>query len=134
MLEDVLDPSFQLAHAVYTLERTLSNFLARSAVFDIVFWQGQLTLSHCALLIIEQFQGTMSLSLRTGDPEWVVSSRAFARALLLSHLATLDVTVHFFQDLQDAEWLKYRAIRQVLHSAAAQTSSLTLHCSLCLLC
>jgi hypothetical protein len=116
--EEAPDPSFQLAHAVYSLERTLSNFLTRSAVFDIIFWRGQLNLSRCTLLISNQFQGTMALSLRTGDSEWVVSSRAFARALLLSHLATLDVTVHYFEDLQDAEWLKYRAIRKVLHPVA----------------
>ena len=33
------DPSFQVLHARYSLERTLENFLRRGAVFDVVFWE-----------------------------------------------------------------------------------------------
>jgi hypothetical protein len=36
------DPSFQLAHAVYSLERMLLNFISRGAVFDVVFFHGEL--------------------------------------------------------------------------------------------
>jgi hypothetical protein len=36
------DPSFQLAHAVYSLERLLLNFISRGAVFDVVFFHGEL--------------------------------------------------------------------------------------------
>ena len=35
------DPSFQILHAFHTLERTLGEFIMRSAVFDIVFWDGE---------------------------------------------------------------------------------------------
>ena len=35
------DPSFQILHAFYTLERTLDEFIKRSAVFDVVFWDGE---------------------------------------------------------------------------------------------
>ncbi len=34
------DISFQSAHAVYTLERTLHEISRRSETFDIVFWHG----------------------------------------------------------------------------------------------
>ena len=35
------DPSFQILHAFHILERTLGEFIKRSAVFDIVFWDGE---------------------------------------------------------------------------------------------
>ena len=35
------DPSFQILHAFHTLERTLDEFIKRSAVFDVVFWDGE---------------------------------------------------------------------------------------------
>jgi len=34
----VIDLSFQLLHAVHSLEKLLRNFLDRKAVFDVVFW------------------------------------------------------------------------------------------------
>jgi hypothetical protein len=91
-----VDPSFQLAHAVYRLERILNDFTTQSAVFDIVFWN---ELRH--------------LTLRTGDIPWVTQSRAVARALLIQHLHSLDVEVLHFESVEDHEWLKYRSTRKV---------------------
>jgi hypothetical protein len=37
-----IDPSFQVLHAIYSMERLLNEMLRRSAIFDIVFWEGKL--------------------------------------------------------------------------------------------
>jgi hypothetical protein len=37
-----IDPSFQVLHAVHSMERLLDEMLRRSAIFDIVFWSGKL--------------------------------------------------------------------------------------------
>jgi len=43
----VEDPSFQIIHAIYSLECILTNFQNRSANFDIVFFDGEAaSLSH----------------------------------------------------------------------------------------
>lgn len=41
----ITEPSFQLLHALYSLERILNKFKKREAVFEIVFWQGDMHLA-----------------------------------------------------------------------------------------
>jgi len=48
----VKDPSFQIAHAIYALERILNEFQKRSANFDIVFFDGDFTSSHLIVFIL----------------------------------------------------------------------------------
>jgi len=37
-----IDPSFQILHAVHSMERLLDEMIRRSAVFHVVFWEGGL--------------------------------------------------------------------------------------------
>jgi len=37
-----IDPSFQILHAIHSMERLLDEMIRRSAVFDVVFWEGEL--------------------------------------------------------------------------------------------
>jgi len=39
LVDSPADLSFQLLHALHSLEKLLRNFLNRKAVFDIVFWE-----------------------------------------------------------------------------------------------
>lgn len=42
---EFLDVSFQIVHAIYTMERVLHEISSRSASFEIVFWHGELIYS-----------------------------------------------------------------------------------------
>ncbi|KDQ52162.1 hypothetical protein JAAARDRAFT_73245 [Jaapia argillacea MUCL 33604] len=86
---------FQILHAIYLLERMLDDFLTRSAVFEIVFWEAN---KH--------------LILQTGQSDYVVSSRALARVLLQKHLQKLPIPVHYFEDLRDEEWIRFLTSRK----------------------
>ncbi|KAG2367850.1 hypothetical protein BDR07DRAFT_1325978 [Suillus spraguei] len=86
------DPSFQIIHAIYSLERILKNFQSRSANFDIVF-----------------FDINRHPVLRAGESEFTVASRALARRLLYNHLQSLDsVNTLNFASLSDKKWVDYR--------------------------
>jgi hypothetical protein len=37
-----LAPDFQILHAMYSIERILNQFLTRSAVFEVIFWDGKI--------------------------------------------------------------------------------------------
>ncbi|GBE83891.1 Uncharacterized helicase [Sparassis crispa] len=84
------DTSFQLPHALHSLERMLEEFLNRSAVFEIVF-----------------FQENRHLTLHTGSSGYVFVSRSLARTLLVRHLKQLDIPVHVFTNLDDPLWTQY---------------------------
>ncbi|KAG2134032.1 uncharacterized protein EDB93DRAFT_852671 [Suillus bovinus] len=86
------DPSFQIIHAIYSVERILQNFRNRSANFDIVF-----------------FDVNRHLVLRAGESEFTVASRALARRLLYKHVQSLDsVNTFAFASLSDKNWIDYR--------------------------
>lgn len=87
--------SFQILHAYHSLERLLAEFVQRSANFDIVFWSVN-----------------RHLTLKTGDSQFIVSSRSLARVLLFNHLLKLDIPVHSFNDLDDPLWKRYEAIKK----------------------
>ncbi|KAI9465185.1 P-loop containing nucleoside triphosphate hydrolase protein [Lactarius psammicola] len=88
------DPSFQILHAINSLERLLSEMLKRSAVFDIVFWED-----------------TRHLTLK-GDTNFLISSRSLARALLFTHLAEhaseMGLDIYAFSSLADPAWIAYQ--------------------------
>ncbi|EIW78173.1 P-loop containing nucleoside triphosphate hydrolase protein [Coniophora puteana RWD-64-598 SS2] len=94
-LAKVDDPtSFQLLHAIYSIERLINDFKKRGAVFDIVFWKDH---KH--------------LSIHSGAPDQEVASRALARQLLINHLRQLqDTTVHCFENIRDAKWKEYQSL------------------------
>ncbi|KAG9309998.1 hypothetical protein JVU11DRAFT_10032 [Chiua virens] len=90
------DPSFQILHAFHILERTLDQFIKRSAVFDVVFWDD-----------------TRHIALRTGVGTFEEASRSLARKLLFDHLRNLpQVSVYSFTGLSDANWKEYRFLRK----------------------
>ncbi|KAG2142339.1 hypothetical protein DEU56DRAFT_793643 [Suillus clintonianus] len=86
------DPSFQIVHAIYLLERILNEFRKRSANFDIVF-----------------FDANRHLVLQAGESEFTVASRALARRVLYKHLQSLNsVKTLSFASLSDKNWVDYR--------------------------
>ncbi|TFY82995.1 hypothetical protein EWM64_g1015 [Hericium alpestre] len=90
------EPSFQILHALHTIELFLDNLLQRAAVFDVVFWKD---LRH--------------LTIKTGcDNAFVSASRALARSLLFNHLTRhavqFGIAVHVFDNLDDLEWRRYQ--------------------------
>ncbi|KAI0073118.1 P-loop containing nucleoside triphosphate hydrolase protein [Panus rudis PR-1116 ss-1] len=89
------EPSFQILHALHSLERLLNEFHRRSAVFDVIFWDDN---RHHSLL--------------TGESAYKFASRSLARSILIQHLKNLDVTVHVFENTQDPEWNSYLRINR----------------------
>ncbi|KAF8137669.1 hypothetical protein EV363DRAFT_1581223 [Boletus edulis] len=90
------DPSFQVLHAFHTLERTLDEFIKRSAVFDVVFWDE-----------------SRHVTLRTGVGDFEEASRSLARKLLFNHLLKIrQVSVYVFTGLSDPKWREYQFLRK----------------------
>ncbi|KAF8556866.1 P-loop containing nucleoside triphosphate hydrolase protein [Imleria badia] len=90
------DPSFQILHAFHTLERTLDQFIKRSAVFDVVFWDEN---RHVAL--------------KRGVGAFEEASRSLARKLLFNHLLKIrQVSVYVFTGLSDPQWREYLFLRK----------------------
>ena len=54
------------------------------------------------------------LTLKTGDSQFIVSSRSLAGVLLFNYLLKLDIPVLSFYDLDDPLWKRYEAIKKVL--------------------
>ncbi|KAH7929957.1 P-loop containing nucleoside triphosphate hydrolase protein [Leucogyrophana mollusca] len=90
------DPSFQVLHAIHALERLLNEFVKRSAIFDVVF-----------------FDRTRHMTLQTGESQFIVASRTLARRLLFNHLRTLEqVRVYAFEDISDRGWKEYQMMNK----------------------
>ncbi|OSD04333.1 P-loop containing nucleoside triphosphate hydrolase protein [Trametes coccinea BRFM310] len=85
------DVSFQIVHAIYSLERILHEISRRSSSFDVVFWHER-----------------RYLTLLYGDDAYISSSRSLARTILFNHLTSLDVPVQTFLDTSDPAWLSYQ--------------------------
>ena len=108
------EPSFQILHAMQSLERILGDFLSRSAVYEIVFWNGSWSWHHSGWILLELIlTDNRHLTVQTGMSKFVVASRSLARRLLFQHLLTLDVKVHTFLNLSDPEWLQYENLMKV---------------------
>ncbi|VDC05091.1 unnamed protein product [Peniophora sp. CBMAI 1063] len=88
------DPSFQILHALYILEKFLHDLIKREAVFDIVF-----------------FDDLRHPTISGGTSQYTTASRGLARAMLFNHLVkykdTMKLEVHVFKNLDDPEWKEY---------------------------
>ncbi|KAI0776031.1 P-loop containing nucleoside triphosphate hydrolase protein [Trametes elegans] len=89
------DVSFQIVHAIYTLERTLHEISRRSSSFEVVFWHDR-----------------RSLTLLYGDDDYVSASRVLARSILFNHLTSLGIPVHVFPDVSDPAWQAYQRLHK----------------------
>ncbi|TNY21481.1 DEAD/DEAH box helicase [Rhodotorula diobovata] len=81
------DPSLQLLHATYLLEKTVDDLLKKDTMFEIVFFESQ---AHA--------------SIHTGAPAYVAAARRLARSILIRRANLPDTKVHRFQSLEDDEW------------------------------
>jgi hypothetical protein len=85
--------------------------LKRSAIFDIVFWEGELVVVSRGFFTDPVRSDTRHLTLK-GGTDFVVSSRSLARALLFNHLAEhasdMGLDVYAFSSLADPAWIAYQ--------------------------
>mgnify|MGYP007100400632 CR=1 FL=1 len=81
------DPSLQLLHATYLLEKTVDDLLKKDTMFEIVFFESQ---AHA--------------SIHTGAPAYVSAARRLARSILIRRANLPDTKVHRFESLDDDEW------------------------------
>ncbi|KAG8893708.1 hypothetical protein FRC01_013408, partial [Tulasnella sp. 417] len=86
------DCSFQLLHAVWSVEKLVSEFASRRCNFEIVF-----------------FEQNEHLTLYGGDDtsSFVVSSRRLARTILKIHMQRLGVPVSTFESPADENWAHF---------------------------
>ncbi|KIO24166.1 hypothetical protein M407DRAFT_26442, partial [Tulasnella calospora MUT 4182] len=89
--------SFQLLHAVWSVEKIISEFVRRRCNFEIVF-----------------FERNEHLTLYGGDDTspFVVSSRRLARTILKIHLQRLGVVVTTFESPVDKNWTLFTDSKQ----------------------
>jgi ATP-dependent RNA helicase DDX60 len=112
-LYNLIDPSFQTLHAIHSMERLLNEMIRRSAVFDVVFWEGKFkSIARMPIRgFIHLFPGTRHLTLK-GGTDLFVSSRSLARALLFSHLiehsSEMGLEIYAFSSLTDPAWHAYQ--------------------------
>lgn len=109
------DPSFQILHAVHSMERLLDDLKKRNAVFDIAFWHSPYTLLfHTSSPYADDppHSDIRHATLKTGDSPFVTTSRKLARTLLYTHLKLnaekMEVNVVTFKGLNDPAWDIYR--------------------------
>ncbi|GAA5999548.1 uncharacterized protein JCM10292_004219 [Rhodotorula paludigena] len=81
------DPSLQLLHATWLVEKTIDDLLKMDTTFEIVFFESQ---AH----------GTI----RTGEPAYITSARRLARTILIRRANVPQTRVHRFQSLEDDAW------------------------------
>ncbi|GAA5972085.1 hypothetical protein JCM11641_002488 [Rhodosporidiobolus odoratus] len=81
------DPSFQLLHATWLLEKTVEELLKKDCTFEIVFFDSQ---AHATV--------------HTGEPDYITSARRLARSILLRRSNLPNIRVHQFASLQDDTW------------------------------
>jgi len=102
------------------MERLLNEMIRRSAVFDVVFWEGELQVIVRRLvtdILCRLFLDTRYLTLK-GGTDFVVSSRSLARALLFSHLvehsSKMGLEIYAFSGLTDPAWHTYQQRTKVI--------------------
>ena len=114
-----IDPSFQILHAVHSMEQVLNEMMRRSAVFNVVFWEGGFKSSSesLSLTMFHLFPDTRHLTLK-GGTDFVVSSRSLARALLFGHLvqhsSEMGLEIYTFSSLTDPAWHAYQQRTKVV--------------------
>ena len=99
-------------HAVHSMERLLDEMLRRSAIFDIVFFEGKLiVVSKRFIPVSNSFSETRHLTLK-GGTDYAVSSRSLARTILFNYLvehsSEMGLEIHAFSSLMDPAWIAYQ--------------------------
>ncbi|KAG8921610.1 hypothetical protein FRC01_000166 [Tulasnella sp. 417] len=86
------DCSFQLLHAVWSVEKLVSEFVSRRCNFEIVF-----------------FEQNEHLTIYGGEDisSFVVSSRRLARTVLKIHMQRLGLLVSTFESPEDDSWARF---------------------------
>ncbi|TRM63126.1 hypothetical protein BD626DRAFT_495574 [Schizophyllum amplum] len=85
------DVGFQTLHALYTLEKVLSEFVSRGCNFEIVFWEDN-----------------APITVKAGSGAFVTTSRRLARRILKHHCeSVLNIPVTTFQSVEDDGWVRY---------------------------
>ncbi|KAL8287587.1 hypothetical protein RQP46_003445 [Phenoliferia psychrophenolica] len=84
------DPSFQLLHATFLLERVVEEMIKRDCTFEVAF-----------------FESNRHATTRPGESDYVTASRSLARSILIRRVNLPNVVVHTFESLEDEAWLEY---------------------------
>ncbi|GAA5927004.1 uncharacterized protein JCM15063_000429 [Sporobolomyces koalae] len=92
------DPSFQLLHATWLLEKTVEELLKKDCSFEIVFFESQ-----------------APATLHAGEAAYSVAARQLARAVLLRRANLPGTKVHRFASLQDDEWKAWYLHRRPMY-------------------
>ncbi|GAA5895565.1 uncharacterized protein JCM6883_001549 [Sporobolomyces salmoneus] len=92
------DPSFQLLHATWLLEKTVEELLKKDCAFEIVFFESQ-----------------APATLHTGESSYVAAARQLARSVLLRRANLPGTKVHRFASLQDEEWKSWYLHRRPMY-------------------
>ncbi|GAA5961336.1 hypothetical protein JCM3765_004378 [Sporobolomyces pararoseus] len=92
------DPSFQLLHATWLLEKTVEELLKKDCAFEIVFFESQ-----------------APATLHTGESSYVAAARQLARSVLLRRANLPGTKVHRFDSLQDEEWKSWYLHRRPMY-------------------
>jgi len=106
------DPSLQLLHATYLLEKTVDDLLKKDTMFEIVFFESQ---AHA--------------SIHTGAPAYVSAARRLARSILIRRANLPDTKVHRFESLDDDEWKTWyqrKRVRPLSPPSSRRASSVAL--------
>jgi ATP-dependent RNA helicase DDX60 len=100
-------------HAVHSMERLLDEMLRRSAIFDIIFFEGKLIVISKRFIpdCLIWFSETRHLTLK-GGTDYAVSSRSLARTILFNYLvehsSEMGLEIHAFSSLMDPAWIAYQ--------------------------
>ncbi|KAM0753759.1 P-loop containing nucleoside triphosphate hydrolase protein [Meredithblackwellia eburnea MCA 4105] len=89
------DPSFQLLHATFLLERLVQELLSRDCTFEVGF-----------------FDSNRLTTTQPGESLHRQSSRSLVRCLFQRHIAHLGIKVHQFESFEDKAWLDYYQTRR----------------------
>ncbi|GAA5967019.1 hypothetical protein JCM21900_002356 [Sporobolomyces salmonicolor] len=92
------DPSLQLLHATWLLEKTVEELLKKDCTFEIVFFD---SLAHSTI--------------HTGGPAYVTSARQLARSILIRRANLPGTKVHRFESLEDEQWKAWYLHRRPMY-------------------
>lgn len=100
------DPSMQLLHATWLMEKTVEELLKKDTTFEIVFFESafRFPVSHRPLKLTRRSAGQAHSTIHTGESDYITSARRLARSVLMRRANLPDTKVHHFESLQDEKW------------------------------
>lgn len=104
------DPSLQLLHATWLLERTVDDLLKKDTAFEIVFFDSGWNAASPArgalvpLSLTRRWTGLAHSTYHTGASDYVVAARRLARSILLRRANLPQTRLHRFDSLEDEKW------------------------------